>query len=133
MPEMTHLQIVALYAALNALIALVLAINAGGLRGKTKVLLGDGGNDNMLRAMRAHANNAEYVPLVLVLLLLLGILKSSTFLLHGVGAALTVGRILHGVGLNMSGGLSFGRIAGTALTFIAIIAEIVALLMAAFA
>ncbi len=130
MPVWTHLQIVALYAALNAIITLVLAFNAAQTRGKTKILLGDGGNEDMLRAMRAHANNVEYVPLALVLLVLLGLLQSSVYLIHGVGIALTIGRIAHGIGLSTKSGVTAGRAIGAMLTMGAMVAEIIGLFLA---
>ncbi len=130
MPVMTHLQVAALYVALSAIITLVLAINTAFTRGRTKVLLGDGGNEEMLRAMRAHANNVEYVPLALTMLVLMALLQCSVYVLHGVGIALVVGRIVHGIGLTMKSGLSFGRGLGAFLTIAAMVVEIVALFMA---
>ena len=60
-----------LYAGINGLIILVLALNVVRLRRNTRVGLGDGGNDDMLRACRMHANATEYVPIVLILMGLL--------------------------------------------------------------
>ena len=126
---MTHLQIAALYAAINALITLALAINVMRARMKNKVLIGDGGNEAVLRAMRAHANNVEYVPLVLVLLTLMALVKSSMLLLHIVGICLAVGRLFHGLGLAIESGLSIGRGVGTMLTVVALLVAVVTLLL----
>jgi uncharacterized membrane protein YecN with MAPEG domain len=128
----TPLQIAAFYIALNAIVTLALAINAAMTRGRTKVLLGDGGNETMLRAMRAHANNVEYVPLTLVMLLALALLQTSILVLHIVGLCLLLGRVAHGLGLAIKSGISAGRGIGILLTLIAMLVAIVFLLMKAF-
>lgn len=79
--------------------------------------LGDGGNPAMLRRIRAHANFAEYVPLVLVLMGFLEISGVATWGLHVIGAALLSGRLLHGYALAFTAQFAFGRTAGIALTF----------------
>jgi len=132
MPLMTPLQIVGLWAALNAIITLALAINCAVTRGKTKILIGDGGNEAMLRAIRAHGNNVEYTPLVLVMLVTLGLLQASTLILHLVGGLLFAGRAAHGLGLSTNSGVSVGRAGGTLLTIVAAVIAIVTLLIKAF-
>ena len=71
----------------------------------------------LLRAQRAHGNAAEYVPLVLVLLLALALVKAPAVLLHGVGGGLAAGRVLHAIGLYQSSGASVGRMLGILLTW----------------
>ncbi len=124
---MTQFQVVGLYAALNALVMLWLAANVGRVRGRTKISLGDGGNEEMLRAMRAHANNTEYVPIALILFTLLAAMQASTLLLHILGIALLIGRIFHGIGLSRSSN-SVGRGIGASLTFLSILVAILFLL-----
>src|SRR5262249_17167072 len=102
----TPLQIAAFYVALNAIVTLALAVNAALTRGRAKVLLGDGGNEAVLRAMRAHANNVEYVPLTLLMLVVMALMQSSVLFLHIVGLCLLIGRIAHGFGLSTNSGLS---------------------------
>ena len=131
MPVMTPLQIVAFWSALCAIVTLALAVNCAMTRGKTKVLLGDGGNEVMLRAMRAHSNNVEYTPLVLVMLVTLGLMQTSVLILHIVGGCLFAGRAAHGLGLANNGGFSVGRGLGTLLTMIAAVTAIVVLLLKA--
>jgi len=60
--------IVMFYAGLNALIALVLALLVTRQRGITKTSLGTGGHPALKRAVRAHGNFIENVPLILLLL-----------------------------------------------------------------
>jgi uncharacterized protein len=112
--------IAALYAGLNGLILLILAIRVGRTRARTKILIGTGGNAELERAMRAHANAAEYIPMVLILIGALELSGANHVLVHGLGIALTLGRALHGWGLSHSSGLSFGRNVGVLLTMLAL-------------
>ena len=58
-----------LYAGLLAIWFLVLSIRViQGRMGPGNPSLGDGGNPVMLRRIRGHANFAEYVPLILLLM-----------------------------------------------------------------
>ena len=125
---LTHLQVFALYAAINAAIILILAVLVTRARRKHKVLLGDGSNPDLLRAQRAHGNAVEYVPLALILLLTLASLKASLIVIHVIGALLTFGRILHAVGLSRSSGVSIGRAGGTLLIGVSLLIAIVACL-----
>ena len=114
---MVRLEIAALYVGINLLILLFLAGIVISNRWKHKIVLGDGDNAAMRRAVRAHANAAEYMPGALVGLVLLALLEPAApnWLLHTGGIFLTVGRIFHGVGLNL-GARNIGRMMGTILT-----------------
>jgi uncharacterized protein len=116
---MLRLEMAAIYAGVNILILLVLAYLVVAGRRRHNIVLGDGGNSDFSRAVRAHANAAEYIPAGLVGILLLALLEPATplWLLHASGITLTAGRILHGAGLNM-GALNFGRRSGIALTWL---------------
>ena len=116
--------IVMFYAGLNALIALVLALLVTRQRGITKTSLGTGGHPALERAVRAHGNFIESVPLILLLLLLLELAGMSALWLHTMGVALTLGRILHGWGLSANSE-SFGRAAGIVLTWLVLLAALI--------
>jgi uncharacterized protein len=113
--------VVTFYAGLNALIALVLAILVVRQRGKTKTNLGTGGHPAMERAIRAHGNFIEYVPLILLLMLLLELGGLAPLWIHLMGIALTLGRVLHAWGLSTSPGESFGRAVGIGLTWLVLL------------
>jgi uncharacterized membrane protein YecN with MAPEG domain len=90
----------ALYTALNGLLMFALALNVGLRRGAQEQLQpGDTGDATLVRAIRAHANFAEYAPLVLLLLLALALLGASALWLHLLGAMFTVGRVFHVLGM----------------------------------
>jgi uncharacterized membrane protein YecN with MAPEG domain len=113
------------YAAVNALIMLILSILVVRARAITRTEFGDGGKPELAGPLRAHANNTEYVPMALILIWALASpLGGSIWMIHGVGATLTVGRILHGIGLSGSTGPSTLRAIGMVLTWIAYIVGI---------
>jgi hypothetical protein len=109
--------ITGLYAALCALLILILSWRIVRLRTRHKIGIGDGGNAELARAIRAQANAVEYVPLLLVLLLIIENNGASVLAAHGYGGALFLARGLHAIGLSGSGGTSFGRFWGTFITW----------------
>ena len=127
----TPLQIAAFYVALNALIALVLAMNVSFARLRTNTTLGDGGHESLLQAIRAHGNNIEYVPLALIALVTMALLQTSVVILHIVGILLTVGRVVHATAMLASPGRTVGRFIGSMLTNIAVIVAVIVLIMKA--
>ena len=88
------LSITATYAAILALIIIALGINVTVHRVKLKVSLGDGGNPEMLRMIRLHANAVEYIPLALVLMLAYEFNGGWRSALHVIGIALVAGRLI---------------------------------------
>jgi uncharacterized protein len=122
----------ALYVGLNILIAVALIVGVIRQRRKHKVVLGDGGHPSLKRAIRAHANAVEVMPLALIGLLALASLGSSALVMHILGACLTLGRALHAYGLSNSEGTSFGRMAGMALSITALIGTAIMCIIAAF-
>ena len=84
-----------LYAGALSLVLLVLAVRVIQARGATKVFMGDGGNDLMIRRMRGQANFIEYVPMILILMGLLERDGVAPWVLHALGGALLAGRLAH--------------------------------------
>lgn len=125
-------RIFALYAAVNGLIMLVLGILVVRARVKTQTLIGDGGKPEMAGPLRAHGNNTEWTPMGIVMMLVVLNLGGAWWVLHLVGAPLTIGRILHGIGLSQTTGTSTMRFAGMILTWLAYIIAIVAILWIVF-
>lgn len=124
--------ITALYAALQALLAIGLVFPVGQLRGKTKVSLGSGGNPELETAIRRHANWTEHVPIALLLLALLELNGGSPGLLHGLGATLLVARILHPLGLDAADMRRPLRGIGAIGTLLVTLVAAIALLLTAF-
>jgi len=116
---MLRLEIAAIYVGVNILVLLVLAVLVARQRRARKIVLGDGADAGFQRAVRAHANAAEYIPAGLVGLVVLALMEpaSPLWLLHASGLSLTAGRILHGFGLH-AGALNAGRVIGIVLTWL---------------
>lgn len=113
------MNITMIYAGLLALWFLVLSAKViQGRTGPKGPNLGDGGDADMLRLIRGHANFAEYVPLILVMMAMLEYSGASDLLMHLLGATLLVARGLHGYALSFSAHFKFGRFWGTALTLL---------------
>jgi uncharacterized membrane protein YecN with MAPEG domain len=92
------LPITSIYAALTALIFLILSWRVISYRRANIISLGDSGDKNLLKRMRAQANCAEYAPLALILLMLSELGAAPTLALHILGLMLVGGRVLHAYG-----------------------------------
>jgi uncharacterized membrane protein YecN with MAPEG domain len=108
------------YAALLALLFVVLGVRTLRLRRRLKIPVGDGGHPQMLRAMRVHANFAEYVPLALLLVFMLELQGGDARLIHGLCLVLLVGRLSHAYGLSQMAEDYRYRVFGMGSTFTAL-------------
>jgi uncharacterized membrane protein YecN with MAPEG domain len=112
---MTILPISLTIAAGAALLNIWLAMRVGRVRRTSEVFVGDGGNDALIRRMRAHSNYVENTAFVLILLALVELGMGSSIWLWGAGALYLVGRILHAIGMD---GMMWGRMVGTIITLL---------------
>jgi len=127
------IQIVGVYVGINLLINLYLAIRVSTARIKNNKLSGTDGCDPVFNASRAHVLNVEYTPLGLIGIVVLHLLSSSIYIIHLVGIALTLGRVLHAIGLSMNAKASTKpRQIGTVLTWISQLVAAIACLYYAF-
>ena len=120
-----------LYAGLCGLLFIWLSWKVIVERRRSKVGFGDGGDPDLQRAIRVHANFVEYTPLAIVLLAFIDVMGAGDRLVHGFGAALVVARVLHAQGLGTNAGYSRGRYFGTLGTWL-VIAGLSLLLVADF-
>ena len=96
-------------AGLIGVLAVLLTANVGRLRTRKKIFLGDGGDPEMLSAIRAHANLIEFAPLCLLIIWLLhGPYGHRTIAVMGI--ILLIARLLHAGG--MLGLVPMGRMVG---------------------
>lgn len=96
-------------AGLLGLLAVSLTVSVGRLRGQKKIFLGDGGDPEMLAAIRAHGNFMEFVPLCLVLLYVVSDFYGF-WTIAVLSLVLLVSRLLHAGG--MLGFVPKGRLLG---------------------
>lgn len=112
--------VTALYGALFGLLCVGLSVRVIRARRAARVAIGAGDDTGLLRAIRAHGNFAEYVPLALVLMLLAELGGASAWLLHVIGLTLLAGRLVHALGVSRTDEDYRYRVAGMAATFGAI-------------
>ena len=116
-------------AGLLGLLVVVLTANVGIMRGRKKINLGDGGDPEMIAAIRAHANLIEFAPLCLLL-----IYVASDFYGFWTTAALSalflLARVLHAGG--MLGVIPQGRFLGATGTTVVLAVTSIMLVITGF-
>ena len=85
--------IVPVYAAVLALIYIVLSARVIQARRSAKVAIGTRGNVHLERKMRVHANFAEYVPFALLLVTFIEMQGRPPWLIHLLCLALVGARV----------------------------------------
>jgi hypothetical protein len=118
--------IAALYASLLGVLLIALAFKVVQYRRTLRIGVGDGGNKDLERAIRVHANAAEHIPAALLLLLVYELNGGAPAMLHACGGVLFLARVMHAYGLGKSAGTSFGRFWGVVGTWVVMLTLAVA-------
>ena len=125
------LSITPIYAALLAFLYVTLSVRVIGRRRSDKVSYGDGGNSDVLKAMRTHSNFAEYAPFALLLIAMAELQGAGAWLINLLGLSILAGRFLHAYGFGKKPQIVILRQIGMLLTFASIlIAAVTCLVMA---
>ncbi len=106
-----------IYATLLGLLFIALSVRTIRLRRRHSVAVGDGDNTELRRAMRVHANFAEYTPLALLLVFFVEMDGAPALWVHALCLALLCGRLLHAWGVSQTRENFRYRVTGMALTF----------------
>ncbi len=112
-----NISIVPLYAALLAVLFIILSVRVMRTRRQERVAVGDGGSLRLRRAIRAHANFSEYVPLALILVTFVEMQQFAPIIVHTLCLMLITGRVCHAYGVSQEDEDFRFRVAGMALTF----------------
>lgn len=128
---MTPLQAAALWIGINAIFLIYISWRVGKVRIRNKINLGDGGNEEMSRAIRTQGNYIEYAPLALIGLFALAELGLGAVYIHALGAIFFLARISHLLGLGV-GVWPNGRFIGTLFTMLTLLMTALALCWKAF-
>ena len=102
-PAISLLSVTPLYAALLGLIFIPYTMRVGFYRGKSKIFLGEGGDEELLRRVRGQGNFIETVPIALLLLVVMELTGAGNNWLHALGAILVFGRLSHYIGITEIG------------------------------
>ncbi|HWE45532.1 MAG TPA: MAPEG family protein [Caulobacteraceae bacterium] len=124
-------QAAALWTGLNLLLMLVLSTLVVRQRRRHRVVIGDDGVPELLRAQRAFGNATEYIPAGIAALAVIALAGAPAWVVHALGLTLFLGRVSHALGLSLSAGVSVGRSIGMVLTWVAWLAAAVVLIFLA--
>ncbi|MFT5676942.1 MAG: putative membrane protein YecN with MAPEG domain [Paraglaciecola sp.] len=113
--------------AANSVILLLFTINVSRLRLKYEISWGDGGNKNLMKAIRLHSNGTEQVPIYILIILSLVFIGSSNILLAPLVVVFTLSRLIHAHGLLYNSPIS--RKVGAAITYASQGAAVISLLV----
>ncbi len=119
------LLITSIIASALTIIFIKLSFAVIGLRKKNQVGLGSGGHEDLERAIRAQGNFAEYVPFGIILIACLELNGAPWWLVAIPGITLTIGRLIHAIGIHEPPPEFSKRILGMKLTFATLIALVV--------
>lgn len=117
-----------LYTAFIALVFVFLSVRTLRLRHRFSVAIGGGEQPLLVRAARAHANFAEYVPIALLLIYFLELGIGPGLWIHALCGLLVAGRLVHAFGISQVEENYSYRVAGMALTFTVIISTSLAII-----
>lgn len=126
---MTALQAAGLWSGLLVLVLLVLSVQVVMTRRRQRVILGDGADQTMIVAARRFGNAAEYTPVAMGALILLALLGWQAWVIHLIGAAFFLGRVIHPLGLAFDKGPPPARVFGMTLTWLPLLAAALLLIV----
>lgn len=109
--------ITAIIASILTIIFIKLSFAVIALRRKNQVGLGNGGHDDLERAIRAQGNFAEYVPFGIILIACLELNGAPWFLVALPGITLIIGRWIHAKGIHVLPPDFSKRVLGMKFTF----------------
>ena len=122
MPGMTALNAAGFWSGLLSLVLIVLSVRVVMTRRRRRVILGDGGDEVMIVAARRFGNAAEYTPVAIGALILLALIGWAAWVIHLIGAAFLLGRVVHPLGLAFGKGPPPARVVGMTLTWLPLLA-----------
>jgi len=112
-----------LMAAALVVIYVRLTLDVINIRRRDRVSLGDAGNDDLLKAMRAQANLTEWAPIAIILVGVLEINAAPIWLCALPAITFLAGRVLHPQGIVSSKKENFKkRVLGMQLTIYSVMA-----------
>ena len=116
-----------LVTAILLFIFIALSINAAFTRRKSGLAVGEGDNETLLRAVRAHGNFVEYTPMFLISLFLIDHVSKNCEYILVIGSGFVLGRISHATSMFLKKGIL--RITGMFLTFTPLLSNFVYLII----
>ncbi len=115
------LEITPIYAVPLAVLTLMLWVNVTKMRAAKSVSIGDAGDVALHEKIRRHGNFIEWVPIVLLMMLMAELRGVGDMWLHIAGILLVVSRALHPLGLKADAPKHPLRIVGNTGSLIALV------------
>lgn len=112
------MEITTIFLAVATLMYLVLTFRVFVLRDKTGIHLGLGESETLTRAVRAHGNFIEYVPLLLFIMWMLEYNIGDTWFVWLFGLTFIIGRCFHAYGMWSTNSPRWARFVGMNCTII---------------
>jgi uncharacterized membrane protein YecN with MAPEG domain len=109
------------YAGLLGIVVFLLTWRVGRIRSRTNIALMDGGNRELIVAIRGQGNFIELVPLCLILLAVAEMASTSIYVIHILGVILLVSRLIHPFGLSPDRMNTWQRMIGAGGTMIVLL------------
>jgi hypothetical protein len=110
--------VTALYAGLTGVLFAGLSLNVSLMRGKHKTALGDNSHPDVMRAVRAQGNCAEYIAWLFLMVFLAEASGGGSAILHTLGGVIFAARVLHAFGMLAKVGAA--SYAGASLNYVAL-------------
>ena len=114
------LPVTTVLASCLAIWLIILSIRVVRQRGSASVSLADGGDETLLRRIRAQANLTEYAPMMIILVGLAELQDGNFYLIGFCAALFLAARLSHGYALSFSAHNPLGRVFGAGGSFAAI-------------
>jgi uncharacterized protein len=127
--DMMLLKITSLYILPLSIIWLVLWVRVVKQRSELHCSIGDGGNLELLLKIRQFGNFIEWVPFVLVLMIVAELRGVSALWLHIAALLLVFGRLVHPFGLKIDNDKHILRILGNSSNIFAVIILVATLVL----
>ncbi|MEM6985661.1 MAG: MAPEG family protein [Pseudomonadota bacterium] len=127
------LLITAVAASVLGMLHVKLSLNVIRLRQSLEVVIGDGGDETLIRAIRAQGNMAEYAPIGLILIGCMELNGLPYWVCLPIAAAFVAGRLLHPIGIKSADAPWRPRVLGMQLTLFSLLAMSVVNLVAVVA
>ncbi len=110
-----------IYLALLAVLYAGLSLRVIFYRKSARVALGDADDKQFQKLIRAHANFAEYTPIVMILLVVSELQGMPGWLIHLAGSAMFLGRLAHAWGISQPREPLWARQLGMVITLMLIL------------
>jgi len=112
-----------LVTAILLFIFIALSFNAAFTRRKSGLAVGEGDNETLLRAVRAHGNFTEFTPMFLISLIVVDQLSKNCDYVGILGLLFIIGRISHALSMFLKKGIL--RVIGMMLTLLPLISNLI--------